>query len=327
MISSDEIRELYETTENDYNLRVQLAVKKGKSRTDLLASLRKSAKAASKLLNGLTDNKSVVDITAKMNKNLIKSSERGFVRTKARVTRLARTVPLVEAIERETRQGIKAGLKVKVNGRNYGYKEYMEMKVRTTIQNEIGEKQLEAGKAAGVIFYICNAFSDAADDHSAWQGKIYYDKDVGRSNEVREFIKKKKLKSVQWVRGKPVWLTTRPNCRHFLTSISVQQAMGVEPKNLLAALKLTSGKHKDKNYDLTQKQRYNERQIRKYKTRLESNEKLGNDIAQDKLLVRKWQSQQRGLIKKNPQLERDYRKESSSVILTDLGAKYRKRKK
>ena len=70
------------------------------------------------------------------------------------------------------------------NGARVGYKEYMEMNVRTTLQQNIGEKQLELGKEANVVFYICNTYADCADDHADYQGKIYYDDRYGSYNLV-----------------------------------------------------------------------------------------------------------------------------------------------
>ena len=115
-----------------------------------------------------------------------------------------------------------------------------------------------------------------------------------------------------------------------MTAISFEQATG-DTNALLKELKLTKGKYKPDDYDITQKQRYIERNIRNYKARLEQNKMLANEsqdemfklqARKDNFLVRKWQKEQRELIKANPQLERDYRKETRNKIVQDLGAKY-----
>jgi hypothetical protein len=333
---SQTMRELYEATEEQFKLEIALGLKDRKNRTELLNRLRKVKEQSDQLLNIVTERaskltdinpKPITDKNERMSKLLVNSAISSFIKAQTSVTRLSKTMSLSEAIFKQTQIGIDKALPIKVNGKNYGYKEYMEMNVRTTIQQEIGEQQLKAGEKGKVVFYIANVFGDSADDHADWQGKIYYDeryKSFGLSNidEISKFIRQEKLRSVQWVRDKPVYLTTRPNCRHTLTPISIQQAMNVEPNTLLNALNLKRGTYKDEKYKQTQEQRYNERMIRKYKARAEANEKLGYDNTQDRLLVKRWQARQRRLVKANPELERDYRRETRKVLLNDLGAKF-----
>ena len=81
-----------------------------------------------------------------------------------------------------------------------------------------------------------------------------------------------------------------------------------------------------------QEQRYNERMVRKYKARSSinqellaqdpNNELLKRQIALDNTRVRQYQGKLRTLVKSNPVLERDYRKETREILLKDLGAKY-----
>ncbi len=83
------------------------------------------------------------------------------------------------------------------------------------------------------IFYLCSEHMDSAEDHEGWQGKLYYDrfwrrfvKDEKDRKKVLAFIDENELNSIQWVVNRPVWLITRPNCRHYLTRISAREAMG-----------------------------------------------------------------------------------------------------
>jgi hypothetical protein len=93
-------------------------------------------------------------------------------------------------------------------------------------------------------------------------------------------------------------------------------------------MKLSSGSYRDEKYDATVKQRYNERQIRFYKNRMEQNEKLNgilgggldDKIQADKIAVRRWQARQRQLVDNNPVLARDYRRETAKKVIFDLGA-------
>lgn len=252
-----------------------------------------------------------------------------------RIYRLSKTQPLYDAILKQTQIGIdKGGPKIYSNGRKVGYKEYMEMSTRTTVQNEISEQTLDSGKDARVVFYTTTVYGDSAGDHANLQGKIYYDnrwKDYGYkdTNKIEALIRNKKMLSIQEVRDRPYWLSTRPNCRHNFVAITIEQASGENPAKSLG---LVRGSYKSSNYDKTQEQRKNERNIRFYKARLEQNERLyaiapseqlQRFILQDKLMVRHWQGIQRDLIAKNPDiLERDYRRETRQVILQDLGVKY-----
>lgn len=75
-----------------------------------------------------------------------------------------------------------------------------------------------------MIFYMCSSHSKPAKDHADYQGKIYVDRYwrkycTGTVPEwliaaVDDFIQKNKIISIQKIMGPPVWLCTRPFCRH-----------------------------------------------------------------------------------------------------------------
>ena len=261
-------------------------------------------------------------------------------RTRVRkVLRLEKTKPLQKAIFAQTQAGISEGIPVVYkDGRTIGYKEYMEMNVRTTVQSEISERQIELNRITGVVFYIVNSFNDCADDHKDYQGKVYYDerwKSFNLNEEIKDrietFISSNRLLSIQEVRNKDPYLTTRPNCRHTFNALSVDQALENTPERLLDSLNLKTGSYRPDNYDDTQEQRKNERLIRQYKARKKYNEELYQEkptqelkrqIQKDSALVRKWQEKQRGLVRKNPNLRRDYRRETKEILVQDLGARY-----
>jgi hypothetical protein len=181
-------------------------------------------------------------------------------------------------------------------------------------------------------------FQDSADDHADYQGKYYYDeryKSYGFTTdlltEIQNRINQLSMLSVQEVRDGEPYLTTRPNCRHRLTPISIKKVLNNLPDEIIADMRLSDGTYKDKNYMLSQEQRKNERMIRKYKARKEHNIKLYEQTAnelyneqskKDNLLLRQWQQKQIRLVKANPQLDRDYRRETKNIVLNDLGAKY-----
>lgn len=345
---SEVMRVVFETTENNMikvvnqNMTTPLAqIEKVKS--SLQRVIKKSNKLIFKALDN-TEEYMQVELERLKKDQLKKSNQMlayallSYRQGHNEVKRLEKIMPLKDAIAKQTQIGIQKGMRVAYkNGRTIGYKEYMEMNVRTTLQQEVGELQLKTGKSAGVVFYISNHFSDCADDHKDYQGKIYYDKryksmgyDKEQIKRIEGIIRMKKMLSVQEVRdGKP-YFTTRPNCRHTFTPISIEQAGG-KASDLVNDLKLSTGSYKDKNYKDLQKQRYNERQVRFYKNRMELNEEtykrypsdiLKQQIERDKIHIRNWQKRQRELINSNHVLQRDYRRETQKAVLNDLGVSY-----
>lgn len=345
---SETMRILFETAENnmvakmnkklisevDGNYQITKLAQVNNLRAELEAVKRRADSMISKALNRVEgiELKRLITDNERATTMMIASTLTSYRRAVSQVVRLSETMPLREAIKRQTQEGINSGVKIATAGgkRMVGYKEYMEMNVRTTVQREIGESQMASGGQAGVVFYISNHFADCADDHKAYQGRIYYDEryatfgyDVETLTRILSLISSKKMLSIQSVREQAPYLTTRPNCRHTLTPISIEQAGG-SASQLVSNLKLSSGSYRDENYEDLQQQRYNERQIRFYKSRMEANKELGYDdlVSRDKHLVSKWQATQRKLIDSNDVLSRDYRRETEKILLQDLGVRY-----
>lgn len=237
--------------------------------------------------------------------------------------------------------GVKDGLKVVYkNQRVVDWKVYMEMNVRTTMSNEITEWQVSSGKNSKVVFYICSQHSDCADDHINYQGKIYYDKDYvsfnidGKlKNKIADFIQSKKLKSIQEVKDGEPYLTTRPNCRHYFQPVSIDDVLKKDTTTILNDLKMNKGKGDSEQYDNLVQQRYNERQIRKWKSKMQQyeieNKSFNTEYSQKRLAyakskVKDWQKQQREFLKGKDYLERDYDRENNDVLVNDLGYRFNK---
>jgi len=162
------------------------------------------------------------------------------------------------------------------------------------------------------IFVIISKHDDCAEDHLKYQGKIYYDRfwrnkvsDEKTRKAINIFISKNKLKSFQWVINKPVWMITRPNCRHYFKSISVKEALNNDAEDILLNNEMVSDEGKRGNRQTinhnTNKKWYTRRNalslLKKYQKRLvflkrlykkAPNEELKNDIAKNELLIRKW---------------------------------------
>ncbi len=237
---------------------------------------------------------------------------------------------LKDQLQKHIDKGLNLGV-VYQDGKHYQFDTYFEMKARTDIQQDIGQNLINSGHEAGVIFYITSFYGDCAKDHADYQGKIYYDADwkenapKDRIDEIQNYIDSKNLKSVQEVMDAPVYLTTRPNCRHYFTAIDIDTVLGAKTNSDISKLRSErnlnfNGKYKPEKYEALQKQRLNERKIRAEKRNIDNLEhqlalKPGNKEIQTRIKigeakVRDYQADQRNLIKQYSNLERRYDRES-----------------
>jgi hypothetical protein len=252
-------------------------------------------------------------------------------------------VGLYQTIKKATEDGINQQERVLMeSGKRYSFKAFTEMSVRTALQNDVSTIQEQVGQVTGVSFYLASSHRDSADDHNEYQGKYYYD-EKWRSftkpefhKDIETFIKRNNLKSYQWVKSKPVYFTTRPNCRHYFVPVSVEQVLELAPDQLSKKLNIQKGEYKKEYYDASQKQRAIERNIRKWKDQQNLHEEalkvvktenerkdLQNSINRDTIYIRKWQQEVRTLVNKYPNvLFRDYQRENNNVVIQDLGVKY-----
>lgn len=298
----------------------------------------------------------LINKTEEANKYLIRSALLTFNKSVNKIYKLSKTQPLRDAIIDIVDKNVDIGLKTidTKSGRTWGYKEYMEMSVRTNIHNEIVEQQLSIGEETGQVFYICNSFGDCADDHAPYQGKIYYNKDFENfklkaeiKDEIRKVIKQKKLLSYQDIsdgtisyttstgKQRGVYLCTRPNCRHRMFPLTLNQVIENTPSELLNQFKLKLGTYKDHKYEASQELRYCERNIRKYKFNLKTmqelkkingaNKVINENIRKYSQLIGKWTERADEVVRLNKSfLKRDKRREERRVILNDLGVRYEK---
>lgn len=247
-----------------------------------------------------------------------------------------------EYIKKITRDQLRENKKVTYrNGRRIGYKEYVEMATRTRIQHDIIKQTKEIGEKTMQLFYVCDTYSDCANDHLDWQGKMYYDEKVLRQlrsnphyNEFMKGVRKCKSSVEKVTTGKP-YLTTRPNCRHRLVPISIDDAIGLPLDALIKKHRVDKGNYKQstikRNYDDSQRQRRIEHNIRKHKLDLSIHEKAYKKTGDEEYLklmnrskygIRLQQKNMRKLMNSNPSLKRDYRRENPYYMQKDLGVAY-----
>lgn len=143
----------------------------------------------------------------------------------------------------------------------------------------------------GKIFYVASQHADSAKDHEPWQGRIYVDRfwhNYDTDGTLSDYIRRNGIRTVQWVTGKPVWFITRPNCRHYFTTYTIDQILGGQ-------YKVPTRKIGDKRLQTPRDstlQRYEDRLrllftlYQKHPTRL-----LELQIQKTKLLIAKWKKQ------------------------------------
>lgn len=240
---------------------------------------------------------------------------------------------LYEAVKNQMPKGINNGIKVNyVDGKQFSWKAYMEMNLRTTVHQEMTNHQLKVGAKLNQVFYICNSFGDCAHDHADYQGKIYYNADSEIGEKEQEYIDQNNILSMQEVINNEPFLTSRPNCRHEFHAIPTSEVLNMSDDEILEKEDLKFGDYKSANYDKLMEQRKNERQIRKWKLREENAKKIAQssglkDVADVKYAsqkVKEWQARQRDLISKNKDvLHRQYERENAKIIVNDLGVRYK----
>lgn len=184
------------------------------------------------------------------------------------------------------------------------------------------------------VFVIASEHGDSAPDHKDWQGKIYYNENWRKfianpelAKKVEAFIQRRNLRSYQWVRGEPVQMWTRWNCRHKLRAVPVEDVLGKSVDTILEENNFSRfGKPMKEKYDNLQTQRMFERNVRKYDDRIKTMELGGNPnpaaLAKAKMLRTKWRKKLTSLVKNNKiYLFRARDRENAKRLMFDFGVK------
>jgi hypothetical protein len=214
---------------------------------------------------------------------------------------------LVEAIRTNTDRGYV----IYENGRQVQFKSWMEMSVRTDIQNNALANVESSAKALGVVAFIASEHFDCAKDHAPYQGKFYLADNVfDEWNGKYMYLKT----------AKGDGFLTRPNCRHYVRPVLKEQLGEITAKDL----GMQKGTYRSENYEALVEQRKNERNIRHYADRIENtkllinkmpeDENLKSMLARDRALYKKWDSTQKDLIDRTP-LKRRRDRERPGVII------------
>lgn len=145
-------------------------------------------------------------------------------------------------------------------------------------------------------FFLCSTHKNPAEDHKDWEGKMYFDADWADQDwsdedraRIAAYIRNHDLKTVQWVTGEPVYLITRPNCKHYLVNIPIQDVLKSSVKALLRNKKMYMKDDVPASPERLAYRRYYERlKTEKSLNQLIDSEQLAKDISRTERLVTKY---------------------------------------
>lgn len=230
---------------------------------------------------------------------------------KAQVFANTGTMTVDQAIDMATKDFLAKGINCieYKNGRRVGIDTYAEMAIRNASKKAylVGEGTKRAEWGIHTVFV--SRYGACSPTCLPWQGKLYID-DVYSGGTAEEAEKPGYLLLSTAIAGG----LFHPNCKHII--ITYFEGITTIPK--AADVKKTR-----ENSDLVATQRYNERQIRKYK-RLENNSLDSDNQSKYKRKRLEWQARNRQLIKKHPEMHRNYAKEK--VRFDDTVQKFAKQK-
>ena len=151
---------------------------------------------------------------------------------------------------------------------------------------------------ASGIFYLCSTHINPAKDHADWEGKIYVSEDwedrvsPDQHSQVAAYIRNHKIMTVQWVVGEPVYLITRPNCKHYFIEVSVDEVLNSSVRKLLKAHDMYMQDEHEITYEYAQYRNYYDRlKALTYLPRMFDAEELSVDITETRKLARKWRAE------------------------------------
>lgn len=313
------------------NIREELKEQKNENFDRQLKALqRESVKTLNKLPN---------TIEQMQKKNIIQ------VGSKYSIMKEPNVQELYNGIVRQTQLGIENAPKITYKDkRNVSFTSYVDMKNRTMLQEYTNKAQTEAGRNAGLIFWLVSSFGDSAKDHVDYQGKIYIDRDwesmvdEETRKQVQDYISANGTMIKQDVEEGEPYLTTRPNCRHRWMPMNTEEVLGDKSTNTMLKENdmLLNGKYEQEKANARDKLRHEERLIRKYKLQAEETniridktpteelrEEEKKKLQQINANIKVHQRKARELVKDNSTfLEREYTRENPRLIKSDLGYKY-----
>lgn len=102
-------------------------------------------------------------------------------------------------------------------------------KIKSRVHVRIQKQEIKSCRAKQWVFYKCSKHNKCAEDHVNYQGKIYIDRFwksiIGNNPAVQNYVSTHNIKTIQWVMKGPVWMTTRPYCKHRLVGLDTDTVL------------------------------------------------------------------------------------------------------
>ena len=166
-----------------------------------------------------------------------------------------------------------------------GHRDYIDVAVRraviTGLNQTAGEVSDRLAKELDYDLVEVSAHAGARPSHAEWQGKVYSRK--GKTEKYEDFYTATGYGTGAGLCG---W-----NCRHSFSAYQEGQARAYTPE-MLAKFEAKDYSYNGKamtEYEATQKQRYIERQIRRYKREAIATRDIGQDAEAAEAKIYEWQ--------------------------------------
>lgn len=89
--------------------------------------------------------------------------------------------------------------------------------------------EMRAHRAEGGVFYLLSSHSNPALGHAPYQGKIFVDRYwksiTGGDKRVQAYIRNHDTMTVQEIMKEPVYMITRPYCKHFFIELDTEEVL------------------------------------------------------------------------------------------------------
>lgn len=94
-------------------------------------------------------------------------------------------------------------------------------------------QEMRVNRAHEGVFYMSSVHSNPAKDHEPWQGVIFVDRywrsvladDEVTQKKVESYIRNHDTITVQEICGEPVYMITRPYCKHFMIPLDTYEVL------------------------------------------------------------------------------------------------------
>lgn len=127
------------------------------------------------------------------------------------------------------------------------YDSLMRQIRKVKASSELRTKQIAtkiAMQSGNFVFYLCSKHNSPAEDHKNYQGRIYIDRfwrqkvDARYYRAVAAYVRNHKTITVQEITGAPVYLTTRPYCKHYLIPMRTETVLTASERKLAEQTKV-----------------------------------------------------------------------------------------